>query len=88
MIREELGIQCMPCFSQIINEMLTEMHTMEKVLLSQIYNSFSNTVDSRYLETKGTSKKLRDIRTSTYQMCSSEEKINNLNNQNYKDYVI
>ena len=32
-------------------------------------------------KSKGPSKKLRDIRTSTYQMCSSEEK-NNLNNQN------
>ena len=32
-------------------------------------------------KSKGSSKKLRDIRTSTYQMCSSEEK-NNLNNQN------
>ena len=35
----------------------------------------NNTVDSRYLsKSKGPSKKLRDIRTSTYQMCSSEEK--------------
>ena len=32
-------------------------------------------------KSKGPSKKLRDIRTSTYQMCSSEEN-NNLNNQN------
>ena len=31
-------------------------------------------------KSKGPSKKLRDIRTSTNQMCSSEEK-NNLNNQ-------
>ena len=41
----------------------------------------SNTVDSRYLEIEGTLLKLRDIRTWTYQMCSSEEK-NNLNNKN------
>ena len=34
-----------------------------------------NTVDSRYLEIEGTLKTLRDIRTSTYQICSIEEKI-------------
>ena len=31
------------------------------------------TVDSRYLEVEGTSEILRDIRTSTYQMCRTEE---------------
>ena len=30
MIRGEHGIQCMPCSSQIISEMLPEIHTMEK----------------------------------------------------------
>ena len=29
-IQEEHGIQCMPCSSQIINEMLPEIHTVEK----------------------------------------------------------
>ena len=38
------------------------------------------TVDSRYLEIKGALKTVRDIRTSTYQICSTEEK-DNLNNQ-------
>ena len=32
------------------------------------------TVDSRYLEIEGTSETVRDIRTSTYQICSIEEK--------------
>ena len=30
MIRGEHGIQCMPCSSQIISEILPEIHTMEK----------------------------------------------------------
>ena len=30
MIRREHGINCMPCPSQIIREMLTEIQTMEK----------------------------------------------------------
>ena len=34
----------------------------------------SHTVDSRYLEIEGTPKTVRDIRTSTYQICSIEEK--------------
>ena len=29
-IREEHGIQCMPLSSQIISEMLSEIHTIEK----------------------------------------------------------
>ena len=29
-IRDQHGIQCMPCFSQIISEMLPEIHAMEK----------------------------------------------------------
>ena len=29
-MREEHGIQCMPCSSQIISEMLPEIHTMQK----------------------------------------------------------
>ena len=33
-----------------------------------------NTVDSRYLKIEGTSKTLRDICTSTYQICSIEGK--------------
>ena len=33
-----------------------------------------NTVDSRYLEIEGTLKTVRDIRISTYQICSIEEK--------------
>ena len=45
------------------------------------YNCSSPTVDSRYLEIEGTLKKtVRNIRTSTYQICGIEEK-NNLNNQ-------
>ena len=35
-----------------------------------------NTVDSRYLELEGTSKTLRDIRTSTYQIFRIEENTN------------
>ena len=30
MIRGEYGIQCMPCSSQMISEMLPEIHTVEK----------------------------------------------------------
>ena len=30
MIREEHGIQCMPCSSRIINEMLPEIHIIQK----------------------------------------------------------
>ena len=33
-----------------------------------------DTVDSRYLEIEGTLKTLRDIRTSTYQICSIDGK--------------
>ena len=43
-IRDEHGIQCMPCFSRIIGEMLPEIQTVEKVLLSQTYSTFSNNV--------------------------------------------
>ena len=32
-----------------------------------------NTVDSHYLEVEGPSETLRDIRTSTYQMCRIKE---------------
>ena len=35
-----------------------------------------NTADSRYLEIQGTPEILRDIHTSTYQICKIEEKIN------------
>ena len=35
---------------------------------------YRHTVDSRYLEIEGTLKTVRDIRTSTYQICSIEEK--------------
>ena len=43
-------IQCMPCFSQIISEMLSEIHTVEKcdfllpVIRSQIFNSLLLTI--------------------------------------------
>ena len=48
---------------------------------------FLHTVDSCYLEFEGTIKTLRDICTSTYQICSMEEKIfEQLNFTN--DYVI
>ena len=30
LIREEYGIQCMPCSSRVISEMLPEIHIMEK----------------------------------------------------------
>ena len=65
---------------QIINEMLPDIHTMEicyflkPIIHSQIQSTL---VISK---SKGPSKTLRDIRTSTYQICSIEEK-NNLNNQ-------
>ena len=45
MIREENGIQCMPCSSRIISDVLLEIHIMEKfdffnpVIHSQICNS-------------------------------------------------
>ena len=29
-IQEEHGIQCMPCLSQIISEILSDIHTMKK----------------------------------------------------------
>ena len=45
-----------------------------------VHDHYTCTVDSRYLEIEGTLKTLRDIRTSTYQICSIEEK-NYLNNQ-------
>ena len=41
-----------------------------------LFSGKSNTVDSRYLEFQWLSKILRDIRTSTYQICRLEEKIN------------
>ena len=50
MIGEKHGIQCMPCFSQIISEMLPENHTMEKcdfikcIICSQIINSLLSTI--------------------------------------------
>ena len=44
MIRGKHAIQCMPCSSQIISEMLPEIHTMEKLDVFQIYNSFSSNV--------------------------------------------
>ena len=45
------------------------------------------TVDSRISKSKGPSKTLRDIRTSTYQICSIEEKI--FEQPNFtNDYVI
>ena len=37
MIRGEHGIQCMPCSSQTVSEMLPEIHTMAKFDFSQIY---------------------------------------------------
>ena len=41
MIRGEQGIQCMPCSSRIISEMLPEIHTMEKCdFLKSITHSF------------------------------------------------
>ena len=42
-IRRNHGIQCVPCFSRIISEMLLEIHTMEKfdfpnsIIHSQIF---------------------------------------------------
>ena len=38
MIRGDHDIQCMPCSSRIIKEMLPEIHKW-KILISQIYNS-------------------------------------------------
>ena len=51
---------------------------MRNITIAQIKQEnmlcISDTVDSPYLEIEGTSKTLRDIRTSTYQTCSIEEK--------------
>ena len=44
MIRGEHGIQRMPCSSQIISEMLPEIHTIELCDFSQIYNALSNSL--------------------------------------------
>ena len=44
MVREAHSIQCMPYTSQIITEMLPEIHEMENMLFSQISNLFSNNV--------------------------------------------
>ena len=73
-IREEHGIQCMPCSFRIISEMLLEIHTIEKcdVLKSIIRSQIQSTLVIS--KSKGPSKILRDIRTSTYQTCSIEEK--------------
>ena len=60
----------------IISEMLPEIHTMEKfdflktIIHFQIQSTF---VISKL---KGPSETLRDIRTSTYQMCRTEENTN------------
>ena len=43
--------------------------------MGAIVSLLLTTVDSRYLEFQGTPWKLRDIRTSTYQICRIEEKI-------------
>ena len=48
MIHGEHGIQCMPCSSLIISEMLPEIHTVEKFDLSQICDSFSNNFSVLY----------------------------------------
>ena len=40
----------------------------------QMQQVYTCTVDSRYLEIEGTLETLRDIRTSTYPICSIEEK--------------
>ena len=47
------------------------------IICSYLKNDKLNgiTVDSRYLEFQGLSEILRDIRTSTYQICRIEEKI-------------
>ena len=37
-------------------------------------NIFYSTVDSRYLEVRGSLLNTRDIRTSTYQICRKEDK--------------
>ena len=47
---------------------------VEKVTVFKIDDRY--TVDSRYLEIVGTSETLRDIRTSTYQICRIGENTN------------
>ena len=37
----EHGIQCMPCFSRIISEMLPEIHTMKECEFLKNYDFFS-----------------------------------------------
>ena len=46
-MREEHGIQCMACFSQIISEMLPEIHTVIKCYFLT-YNSSSYTLTLCY----------------------------------------
>ena len=47
---------------------------LEDFIIANLLKPDLDTVDSRYLESKGPSKTLRDIHTSTYQIYSIEEK--------------
>ena len=51
-------------------------------VVAHVVSVLKNTVDSRYLELQGTIKHFRDIRTSTYQICGTEETINRTNTLN------
>ena len=73
LIREEHDIQCMPCSSRIISEMLPDTHTMQSLIFFKpIIHSLkqSTLVISK---SKGPAETLRDIRTSTNQMCRIDE---------------
>ena len=53
---------------------LSSVSDADLEMLTDVENHLGYTVDSRYLEIEGPSKTVRDIRTSTYQICSIEEK--------------
>ena len=57
---------------ELLGGVITKLLKLTKPNQTSFY--FTCTVDSRYLEIEGTLKTVRDIRTSTYQICSIEEK--------------
>ena len=61
---------------------------MKRLKLFKVGMVFETTVDSRYLEIEGTLETVRDIRTSTYQICSIEEKTKFEQPNFTNDYVI
>ena len=67
-------IFCLFCRGRVTEEVLMMDHMLVFYCKEPQYSRLIT------LKSKGPSKTLRDIRTSTYQICSSEEK-NNSNNQ-------